>query len=184
MRKSVFGLAVAGATLAGAISSASPASAIIYSLHGYGPSYDGDYDVTTVTGTFTELSQTLTTNVFWGNRFLATRLARTVKGDLGYPNNNLYPPANNYGPFGPFFAVETRNLGTVVDGYAWNGGNPSYPDPTLFVASDFLSGTETYALATAVPVPWETDAISVIGSTILFAGGLWARNKFAKPLQK
>jgi hypothetical protein len=36
----------------------------------------------------------------------------------------------------------------------------------------------------ATPVPWETDALPVIGSTILFAGGLWARNKFAKPLQK
>jgi hypothetical protein len=36
----------------------------------------------------------------------------------------------------------------------------------------------------ATAVPWETDALSVIGSTVLFAGGLWARNKFAQPLQK
>jgi hypothetical protein len=45
----------------------------------------------------------------------------------------------------------------------------------------------TYATASigyAEPVPWETDALPVIGSTILFAGGLWAKNKFAKPLQK
>jgi hypothetical protein len=34
------------------------------------------------------------------------------------------------------------------------------------------------------PVPWETDALPVVGSTILFAGGLWAKRKFAKPLQK
>jgi hypothetical protein len=37
---------------------------------------------------------------------------------------------------------------------------------------------------TPTAVPWETDALPVISSTILFAGGLWARNKFAKPLQK
>ena len=36
----------------------------------------------------------------------------------------------------------------------------------------------------ATAVPWETDALSVIGSTLLFTGGLWARNKFVKPLQK
>ena len=36
----------------------------------------------------------------------------------------------------------------------------------------------------SVAVPWETDALPVIGSTILFGLGLWARNKFAKPLQK
>ena len=40
------------------------------------------------------------------------------------------------------------------------------------------------SLTPAAAVPWETDALSVIGSTILFGLGLWARNKFAKPLQK
>jgi hypothetical protein len=37
---------------------------------------------------------------------------------------------------------------------------------------------------TATAVPWETDALPVVGSTIFFAGGLWAKRKFAKPLQK
>ena len=40
------------------------------------------------------------------------------------------------------------------------------------------------SLTPATAVPWETDALPVIGSTILFAGGLWAKRKFAKPLQK
>jgi hypothetical protein len=51
----------------------------------------------------------------------------------------------------------------------------------------FLDDTQP-ATFTATPVPWETDAlpvigstILVIGSTILFAGGLWAKSKFAKP---
>jgi hypothetical protein len=34
--------------------------------------------------------------------------------------------------------------------------------------------------ADAVAVPWETDALSVIGSTVLFGLGLWARNKLAQ----
>lgn len=40
------------------------------------------------------------------------------------------------------------------------------------------------SLTPATPVPWETDALSVIGSTVLFGFGLWAKQKFAKPLQK
>jgi hypothetical protein len=31
-----------------------------------------------------------------------------------------------------------------------------------------------------IPVPWETDALSVIGSTVLFGFGLWAKSKSAK----
>jgi hypothetical protein len=47
------------------------------------------------------------------------------------------------------------------------------------------NGTVTSSsLTPATAVPWETDALPVIGSTILFAGGLWAKRKFAKPLQK
>jgi hypothetical protein len=38
--------------------------------------------------------------------------------------------------------------------------------------------------SSVVAVPWETDALPVIGSTILFGFGLWTKRKFAKPLQK
>ncbi|UXE60770.1 MAG: hypothetical protein KA717_35675 [Woronichinia naegeliana WA131] len=38
--------------------------------------------------------------------------------------------------------------------------------------------------SSVVAVPWETDALPVIGSTVLFGLGLWAKRKFAKPLQK
>ena len=33
-------------------------------------------------------------------------------------------------------------------------------------------------------VPWETDALPVIGSTLFFVGGVWAKRKLAKPLDK
>jgi hypothetical protein len=62
------------------------------------------------------------------------------------------------------------------------------PDPPN--GSSILYGPVTFfddtqpATFTATPVPWETDALPVIGSTVLFGFGLWAKNKFAKPLQK
>jgi hypothetical protein len=37
---------------------------------------------------------------------------------------------------------------------------------------------------TPTAVPWETDALPVVGSTILFGLGVWGKRKFAKPLQK
>lgn len=36
----------------------------------------------------------------------------------------------------------------------------------------------------ATPVPWETDALPVVGSTILFGLGVWAKSKSTKPIQK
>jgi len=45
----------------------------------------------------------------------------------------------------------------------------------------FFDGTQP---ATFTAVPWETDALPVIGSTVLFGVGLWTKRKFAKPLQK
>jgi hypothetical protein len=46
--------------------------------------------------------------------------------------------------------------------------------------NDIVSST----LTPATPVPWETDALPVVGSTILFGLGVWAKRKFAKPLEK
>jgi hypothetical protein len=39
-------------------------------------------------------------------------------------------------------------------------------------------------LAIATAVPWETDVLSVVGTTILFGFGVWAKSKSTKPIQK
>ena len=169
MRKSVL-LAVAGATFAGAIGSASPAGAINHVFNG------NTYDVTTLTGTFDDLATqiTATNNALWGNSTLAFGLADLVGGSEGYPNGNVLF-------FGPFFAYQIEFDQTLnqnmVNSYAFleNINSTQRPSMRLFDVG-------TYATATAVP--WETDALPVIGSTILFVGGLWAKNKFAKPLKK
>ena len=39
-------------------------------------------------------------------------------------------------------------------------------------------------LAIATAVPWETDVLSVVGTTILFGLGVWTKRKSTKPIQK
>jgi len=39
-------------------------------------------------------------------------------------------------------------------------------------------------LAIATAVPWETDVLSVVGTTILFGLGVWTKRKSAKSLEK
>ena len=80
---------------------------------------------------------------------------------------------------------------------ALNGGSAIGAVPN----SDVLSGTGTYTLSSSnvitdsaalfsatkihstgpmTPVPWETDALSVIGSTVIFCFGLFSKSKYAK----
>ena len=53
-----------------------------------------------------------------------------------------------------------------------------------FQSTDLYTSFQINATATATPtavaVPWETDALSVVGSTMLFGLGLWGRNKLAQ----
>lgn len=44
--------------------------------------------------------------------------------------------------------------------------------------------SEAQFSGTAVAVPWETDALPVVGSTILFGLGVWSKRKSAKSIQK
>jgi hypothetical protein len=48
----------------------------------------------------------------------------------------------------------------------------------------FYDATQSATFTPATAVPWETDALPVIGSTVLFGLGLWAKQKFGKPLQE
>jgi hypothetical protein len=182
MRKSVFGLAVAGATLAGVIGSSSPAGAVVYTYNG------SSYNVTTMEGTFDALENNIanSANLLWGDENLAKNLAEVADAEKsqGYPNQN--------GNMGPYYAYSYSNLFVGVGGfneqnivfYAYEkpGYNQAINGWGICYNGCRSQSVQTWAMATAVP--WETDALPVIGSTILFAGGLWARNKFAKPLQK
>jgi hypothetical protein len=49
----------------------------------------------------------------------------------------------------------------------------AYSNPQDFVINRL-------SVAGATPVPWETDTLPVVGSTILFGLGLWSKRKFEK----
>ena len=46
------------------------------------------------------------------------------------------------------------------------------------IHSTTFTGGEIRAFAT--PVPWETDALSVVGTTLLFGFGIWKKNKLSQ----
>jgi hypothetical protein len=101
----------------------------------------------------------------WGG---GTAIALTVNGisftDANAEIYNLY-----------FGSIEP---GTVLGDFSTNNLNVAN------TANTGGTNVTSSSLTPATAVPWETDALPVIGSTILFAGGLWAKRKFAKPLQK
>jgi hypothetical protein len=52
-----------------------------------------------------------------------------------------------------------------------------------FVAQGAPAGQPPFALLSDVSVqavPWETDTLPLVGSTVLFGVGLWAKKKFAQ----
>lgn len=91
-----------------------------------------------------------------------------TSGQLVLANATFQSSARN------FILATTDNTNTGQAYYY-----PDLGDGTFF---DRNANSLTFTSATAVP--WETDALSVIGSTIVFGFGLWAKQKFAKPLQK
>jgi hypothetical protein len=97
--------------------------------------------------------------------------------------------------------ADTSNLGTSLGSFnAVNASsNPTSAQvfnfsatPTQYIQLQITSnaGDNSTALGevafsgSATAVPWETDALSVIGTTLLFAGGVWAKRKSAKSLDK
>jgi hypothetical protein len=119
----------------------------------------------------------------------ALALWPTVGGSTSMRNFNLYADTD----------ANTNNLGTLLGGFSASAGS-SYPvaaqvfnfgaTNTRFVqmaitsnGGGAITGLDEIAFS-AQPVPWETDALSVIGTTLLFAGGVWAKRKSAKPLDK
>ncbi len=159
------------------------------------------YDVTVFQGTYDDnVSRFNVGEMPWfGNQALANDFALAVYGltpaipvNGGLAGNSPAPGGFDYG-LGPLFAWKVETL-----------TDPFLP-PTTQVFSSAVSLNETasgvtvgqldnypafsatsfsYATATPVAVPFESDALPIIGSAIFMAGGVWAKRKFAKPLNK
>jgi hypothetical protein len=73
---------------------------------------------------------------------------------------------------------DLANVGTFNfnNPFSLNAGQTSTLTATVNGLSQLKTITVDY---NATPVPWETDATPVIGSTVLFGTGIWAKRKFA-----
>jgi len=102
------------------------------------------YDVTTITGTFSDNEALLMGQVWWGDYLLAYHFANAVDDDLDYPNS--------IHGFGPLFAYQDGGTGVIsfLATPLFANGRRAQQD---YIA-DFI--TATYAIATpvsAVPLP-------------------------------
>ena len=175
MRKSIL-LAVAGATLASAISYASPAGAAVLTYNG------SSYNVTTMEGTFDALKNNIanSTNLLWGNENLAKNLAKVadVEKSQGYPNQN--------GNMGPYYAYSYSNLFVGFGGfneqsivfYAYEkpGYNQAINGWGICYNGCRSQSVQTWAIATAIPsaVP---EPLTILGSITASGFGVAFKRK-------
>jgi hypothetical protein len=135
-----------------------PTAGVTYTITGITGTYNRDSVAYTITGldtTFVNPSNTFQ----WDGTPSSSLLS-----DLGGISFNTSSNSVNI-----FYS---RNDGyQPVDGTFTNFG----------IGDDYIVSS---TLSPATPVPWETDALPVVGSTILFGLGVWGKRKFAKPLQK
>jgi len=131
--KNVFGLVVAGATLAGVIGSASPAGAVIYNYNGT------NYDVKTYSGTFESLQSTLTAaeNLVWNNYELAKGLADTVGTSLGLVTYDelIVSTISKDSKWGPLFAYGYNCTTVSREGYSECDSGSASPYGNLWAAA-------------------------------------------------
>jgi hypothetical protein len=92
---------------------------------------------------------------------------------------------------GYYNAVLNLALDSTYNGtFFSNNGGTSLGAETALINS-FNAGTAYYNIHTttfgggeirafATPVPWETDALSVVGTTLLFGFGIWRKNKLSQ----
>jgi hypothetical protein len=135
-----------------------PTAGVTYTITGITGTYNRDFTAYTITGldSYQNASNTFRWNGTPSSSLLSYQRGISFALANAYRNQvNLY---NNRSSYAPITSTLTNFAG---------------PDDS--VASSTLSPTA---------VPWETDALSVVGSTILFGFGVWSKRKSAKSLEK
>ncbi|MDB9485067.1 hypothetical protein PN480_09040 [Dolichospermum circinale CS-1225] len=164
-------IAIAGATLAGTIASASPAGAVVFTYNGL------KYDVTThsfngndaFSGT-NALNSPL--NALWGNQSLANGLASVVGCQLGgcYVNPTEIN-GNNWA--GAYFAYATQDTNVYASPntiLSLASIKPNHSDALPYIGevqhsyniNNWNNPNRTFARAVAVPVPWDISGSGTI----------------------
>ncbi|MBD2566446.1 hypothetical protein [Anabaena lutea] len=130
-------------------SSAFPAQALVFNVGGT------DYDITTTTDTYDNISSTLQSQPWWGISNLADQLAQAVGTQLGTPNTD-----DEGDPVSPLFAYNFPDPDNLVNGYY----SPATNTFTIFSDTPY-----TYAIV-STPVPFDIPG----GATIPTVGSLFA----------
>jgi len=104
----------------------------------------GDYDVSIVVGTFTDLSAQLMSQVWWDDVTLALEFADLTSDLLGLPHFS--------GGVGPWFAYELTDTPRVLF-TAWCTVATCPAGPFATTGSTGPNGTFSYVVARSVPEP-------------------------------
>jgi hypothetical protein len=178
---------IGGATIMCLTLLSQPAQAILVTVN------STQYDVTTFNGNYNDNASKFATPAngglmpWYGNQTLTEQFALAVYNLT--PTNGELADNNNLG-VGPLFARASETFSSeslsfvlaLTSSVSINSVNSGYPIGQLVYYAPYSDSTASYA--TAIAVPWETDAIPLIASTLLFAAGVWTKRKLTKPLNK
>jgi len=166
-----------------------PAQAILVTVN------STQHDVTTFNGNYNDNASKFATPAngglmpWYGNQTLTEQFALAVYNLT--PTNGGLADNNNLG-VGPLFArvsdtFSSERLSFVLvltSSVSINLVNSGYPVGQLVYYAPYSDSSASYATATAIAVPWETDALPLIATTLLFAAGVWTKRKSVKPFNK
>ena len=199
MKASFFQL-MTGAVIAGTLGSGvfTPAQAIqVYSLN-FTPEAIGATGTGSGTLTYDDMAQTLAIAVSFSGLSGTTSNAH-IHAPTASPGTGTAGVALLVVPSGFPLGVQAGSYNQTLDltqtsvynaAFVTNNGGTAAGAETALVNS-FNAGTAYFNIhsstfgggeirAFATPVPWETDALSVVGTTLLFGFGIWKKNKLSQ----
>jgi hypothetical protein len=192
---------ITGAAIVGTIGSGifTPAQAVqVWNLN-FVPEATGATGTGTGTLTYNELARALTIAVSFSGLSGTTTVAHihaptavagtgnagvatTTPSFVGFPTG---VKADSYNTTLDLTLASSYNGAFITN----NGGTTETAQAALISSFDarkayFNIHTTTFGRgeirATVTPVPWETDALSVVGTTLLFGFGVWKKNKLSQ----
>jgi hypothetical protein len=128
------------------------------------------YDITVVTGSYLDVSTSLTGNPWWNNSFLAKSLSNALAEELGTPNNI---GNENFAPLFVYY-----DDGQFYHGWTWE---QDIATPLPDSAFDHEPTIHTWALGSIVSTPEPATPIMIFAGLLAF--GLLVGRRRALPLR-
>lgn len=192
---------ITGAAIVGTIGSGvfTPAQAVqVWNLN-FVPEATGATGTGTGTLTYNDLARTLAIAVSFSG-LSGTTTAAHIHAPTAVAGTGTAGVATTTPTFAGFpLGVRSGSYNTTLDltlassyraAFITNNGGTTAGAETALISS-FNAGTAYFNIHTstfgggeirafATPVPWETDALPVVGTTLLFGFGIWRKNKLSQ----